>query len=890
MSKRSSTATSHKCPQSESQWHRFGLLLGLLAAFALRLFHLGSESLWYDETVSVVLARKPIPALLAHTAGDIHPPGYYLLLHFWQQLTAPSVAHGLEFLFAWPSLWWGLLIVALTYALGRRLFHPAVALLALWLAAIQPYQIWYSQEVRMYTLGALLGLLTLWALLNYFDFKQSELTNANANAAQESMGHWRWLLCYAIGGALGLYTLYYFLFLLIALNLIALWLLIRFTGSAPASAFAVAPQQRVTCARLAWRWIAANGLLLFFWLPWLPIFWRQATDPPVPPWRAPWQSSAELGTALSESVSAYLSGQSAPIPTHWIWLVIGWLLLSTIIYHYANKKPQRLGTLLLATYTLLPLVMLIGGSLVATPLYHVRYLMLYAPPFVLLVAILIQTIGRHSRPLAGALLLLLVATNGWSLRAFWYDPAYQSDDHRAAVAQLAAAWRPGDLILVNAGWVYTALETYWPTELGGANAATPPPLQEIARLQDYANRISQVDKIPSAPIVVRSGSVDGNANLGWGDPESDFFALDATSTTAALETLRHHSTRLWHYRLYDTVNDPDALIRSWLETNGTPLLDQPISGRDFLRLQLYRFEDQEGSGDNAVDETAIATVAGLHLLAATPLTTTITAGSTSYVTTRWQRTASATPLPPIVSLSLRLYNDQKILLAQHDETPLDDPHHWATGTPATLTLALPIPVATQPGDYSLQLLLYDGSTGAAIVPIDSGDQGSSILLGTLTVAPAERVPLLDTPLLYFDYIDLLALQVGQQPLNRGGALPVTLLWRPQPSSYRDTYLMAWTLRDQMGDVVETWQEPLGSWHYPSGVWQAQQPLLQPLQLAIDPTLPSGTYQLTMQLIRASDGQPIRPRRFWWQWRPWQQNTAPAIRSNATLSVAAIAIK
>jgi hypothetical protein len=51
------------------------LLAGILAGFALRLFHLGAESLWYDETVSVHLARLPLPTMLTHTAGDIHPPG-----------------------------------------------------------------------------------------------------------------------------------------------------------------------------------------------------------------------------------------------------------------------------------------------------------------------------------------------------------------------------------------------------------------------------------------------------------------------------------------------------------------------------------------------------------------------------------------------------------------------------------------------------------------------------------------------------------------------------------------------------------------------------------------------------------------------------------------------
>ena len=82
---------------------RLSLLAGLLAAFGLRLHQLGAESLWYDETVSVYLARQSIPAMLAHTAGDIHPPGYYLLLHGWHALTQPTLLTGLNSSLAGPA-------------------------------------------------------------------------------------------------------------------------------------------------------------------------------------------------------------------------------------------------------------------------------------------------------------------------------------------------------------------------------------------------------------------------------------------------------------------------------------------------------------------------------------------------------------------------------------------------------------------------------------------------------------------------------------------------------------------------------------------------------------------------------------------------------------------
>src|SRR5687767_1476745 len=136
--------------QSESpprrQPHRILLLLALLAGFGLRLYQLGGESLWYDETVSVYLAGQSLPALIAHTARDIHPPAYYLLLHGWRALAHPSLNFGLEFLYAWPSLCFGLLMVALLYPVGIRLLDRHSALLAAWLAVIHPFQLWYSQE------------------------------------------------------------------------------------------------------------------------------------------------------------------------------------------------------------------------------------------------------------------------------------------------------------------------------------------------------------------------------------------------------------------------------------------------------------------------------------------------------------------------------------------------------------------------------------------------------------------------------------------------------------------------------------------------------------------------------------------------------------------------
>ncbi len=99
-----------------------GLLVITLAAFALRLFHLAQQSLWYDEAFSVFLAQMDLGAITARTAADIQPPLYYYLLHFWTVLAGSS-----EFSVRFLSLWFGVLTVPLVYVAARRLFNPTQA-------------------------------------------------------------------------------------------------------------------------------------------------------------------------------------------------------------------------------------------------------------------------------------------------------------------------------------------------------------------------------------------------------------------------------------------------------------------------------------------------------------------------------------------------------------------------------------------------------------------------------------------------------------------------------------------------------------------------------------------------------------------------------------------
>ncbi len=209
---RTENSTAHK------GWALASIAAILLLAFALRLYRLGYQSIWYDEGVSIHLAQKSLAALTAHTAGDIHPPLYYYLLYSWIKATGSS-----EFAVAFFSLFFGLLVIPLVYRIGRHLYNPMVGSLAALLVAISPYNLWYSQEMRMYTLGASLGLVSLYSLLRLL---------ARARCRMQGTSFRVYWVGYILSATLGLYTLYYFAFLLVFLNLFVLgwWLWVRRQG------------------------------------------------------------------------------------------------------------------------------------------------------------------------------------------------------------------------------------------------------------------------------------------------------------------------------------------------------------------------------------------------------------------------------------------------------------------------------------------------------------------------------------------------------------------------------------------------------------------------------------------------------------------------------------
>ena len=116
----------------------------LLVATGLRLWTIDRTSLWYDELVTMRVARAgSVPELVAllnridGTRAPLHP----LFLQTWLRAFGPSAFAGRS-----ASALCGILTVGLVYLLGRQAFDATTGRWAAWLTAVCPPLVYYSQE------------------------------------------------------------------------------------------------------------------------------------------------------------------------------------------------------------------------------------------------------------------------------------------------------------------------------------------------------------------------------------------------------------------------------------------------------------------------------------------------------------------------------------------------------------------------------------------------------------------------------------------------------------------------------------------------------------------------------------------------------------------------
>lgn len=361
----------------------------LLLAFLLRAYRLDHQELRGDEAFGYFFVQRTYAGMIEATVAlaEPHPVGSYFVLKPWLSLAGDG-----EFALRFPSVWFGVLAVALTLRLALRLgFRRATALLATLLLALSPYAVWHSQDARMYSMSMALTVAAVWLGVETLQRQRS-----------------RWGLAYVAVAWLALHTHYYAAFALAALTFFV------------ATRALFVPNARSSLAR----WLMWQTIVAALYLPWLlsvagiiggyggngdsPDFWSMA----------------------QRSLSVFAVGETAPAAQRTAWAVAAGLLLAIAVLRLGAGSPTDRRTLwLLICYFALP-VLIIWWSAWERPIFNERYLAVSAPAFALLVAAAFDG-RRFSGPreplLRGAALLLLAALLAGmtlSLYRHYADPAY----------------------------------------------------------------------------------------------------------------------------------------------------------------------------------------------------------------------------------------------------------------------------------------------------------------------------------------------------------------------------------------------------------------------------------------------------------------------------------
>lgn len=334
---------------------------------------IGHEPLWLDETYSFAMSQHGFVDILRLTAGDVHPPLYYLILRATALLFGDSpVALRL------PSLLATLGLLALGAGPVRRIWGERTSYFYALLVATSPGILCFAQEARMYALATLLVTgAVLYGQLVLNEERRSDLV-------------WFGVLTWAAG-----MTHY---FGLVAVGMNGLFLL----------AAATTIKHRRTKPLLA-----VIGLAAALYLPWFPSFVRQTTTVSHGFWIP--DTSWNL---LTFGLVAPFTYKFEDVPYPWQALAALGLIVALVtgsLYVSARHRPSRAfaAQLQLVAVYLLTLGFGLAFSKWVQPIFMPRYMMCCAGLLLLATAIALGHLPLLNLQVAAMVVLLGLGVPAW---------------------------------------------------------------------------------------------------------------------------------------------------------------------------------------------------------------------------------------------------------------------------------------------------------------------------------------------------------------------------------------------------------------------------------------------------------------------------------------------
>lgn len=774
-----------------------GLLV--LVAFALRLWRIDVQDIWWDEARNIDVALRPLVAIPRAPELDIHPPGYFILLHAWLKVAGHSA-----FATRFFSAWFGVLLIPLLVALARRLRIPRAGEFAALYVALSPFLVGEAQETRMYTLAFVL--LTLVALFFWEAWR----------------GRPRAWIGLGVSMAAAVLTHYSTVFVLVALYAFGVF------GIAFRARREHQAGEGITAFLREIRPFVLAGLLaLVLFLPQAPRAYEQ-----IAPYGNPNLDVPSPVAYARQLWHAYTVG----IPLEGPWALGGmvaflgamvglawWMWPSFARHLAAPTRPTRSAIrplLAVICYLLSAILLPIAFYylvLIRRATFAPRYISFVVPFLALVMGLALAGWWRRHRLLAAFWAGVLVVFLGLGIHADQFNPRYFREDTSGLARWLMQHTTADDLVLIDVPY---PLGFYYPRYSRSPDLPPPDTPTHIAPAYYLFVDIRHVGERLTALAA-------GKRRIFW----VQWFKSDTDPRGVVTYLLRKYGIHAGHtaFRGY-TVDWYRVPSHVRYEVTAGPSRAENIAqfGEDVFLARAWW-------GQSPTPD--------IRPLPETPRPV--------WVALTWQRMGRPTVG---YKASVRLLDPLGRVVAQDDRRILSDRHlalpYWDESEQAQNVYLIDLPLGTPPGTYTLTARVYDPATLKPLPAVSKARvlTGTDVVLGTVDIIRAASFPVV-TPTAFTDAaISLVEGRIAREEAAPGTVVPVHLLWVKHRHVPNEPFRARLSLIDVRGNIVSPWESPLVPWSYPTTDWEPGEVVRGDLPWRLAAETPSGEYRVQLALL------------------------------------------
>ena len=369
-------------------------LIFIIGIFVFLCSFIANRSIWFDEAYSAQTIKGSFSEIAETTAADVHPPLYYWLLKIW------SVPFGRSnFALRSFSIFCGAIAIIFAYLIFKKWSKSTkMATFFALMFAICPFFIYYSTEIRMYSLSCAIVMASIFILDLALERKKL-----------------KFCISYALLLTTALYTHYFSV-----LAFFAEYIYIFF-------------RHRKTDPGVLRKLVFVSVLALILYIPWIPSLVYQVSMVEDDFWIEPFSLNTFVHF-FSESLVRYEDVENNLLNLILVSVTLVTFAATVLATYKTMGEKTKNKVILIASVTFIPFLTLFILSIPPlSPLYVSRYLTYSLTLIWVLIAIFIAQAYKVKPKLSKILLLLMLAC-----AIVGFTNVYKENDYSAEVDKLIA--------------------------------------------------------------------------------------------------------------------------------------------------------------------------------------------------------------------------------------------------------------------------------------------------------------------------------------------------------------------------------------------------------------------------------------------------------------------